>query len=197
MKRFYLLILFSFFSTSIAAEHSENAFKIKSYALAIDDKKVKLSKLLDATTKNTGKQFMLHANSRAEVVANGIDVNTMSYDQLLAVVELNEMAAVEISGVTKIIPVNRVKQSPIPLLNKGDTVSHGTLWVTRIIDAGNENVHNLIPILRTLVPVSGHMASDKESNSIVLVAPYHSVVRIERIIQELGELKAKKRKTKA
>ena len=194
MKYVYLVLVALLVSVSYTAEaKSKNVKHIneKYYSLAIEDKKVKLTKLLDSVSERTGKNFLLHANSRAEVVAYGVDLDTVSYAELLTIIDLNSMAAVDIEGVINIVPINRVKQYPIPSIQDGDKVEHGSLWVSKVINTGSNKVNRLVPILRTLVRVNGHMASHEESNSLVLVAPYNSVMRIEKIIRELDQANPK------
>ena len=189
MKRFYFILFTVLISASFTVEAKSNKVKHvneKHYSLAIEDKKVKLTKILDSVKERTGKKFLVHANSRAEVVAYGIDLDKISFSELLTIIDLNNMAAVEVEGIINIVPINRVKQYPIPSIQDGEKVEHGTLWVSKVINTGSNKVGQLVPILRALVRFNGHMASHEESNSLVLVAPYHSVVRIEHLIKELN-----------
>lgn len=188
MKHTYLVIIALLASASFPAAAMSKGVKHvnqKYYSLAIEEKKVKLTKLLDSVSERTGKSFLVHASSRAEVVAYGVDLDKVSYSELLTIVDLNNMAAVNIEGVINIVPINKVKQYPIPSIQDGENVEHGTLWVSKVINAGSNKVNRLVPILRTLVRVNGHMASHEESNSLVLVAPYNSVMRIEKLVKEL------------
>jgi len=172
----------------------KDANKVKPQLYAFQEKPVKLKKLIDKVSKNTGKKFLVHRTSYSELPAHGVDVENISFNELLMLVDLNQMAAVEIDGVVNIVSDQAVKQYPIPLLGDGERVEHESLWVTKVIHTGNSKASSFIPILRTLVRTRGHMASHDASNSIVLVAPYGSVLRIENIIKKLQantELKAK------
>ena len=58
--------------------------------------------------------------------------------------------------------------------------------VTKVIDGGKVDVGPLMPVLRTLVSVYGHMAQHSQSNSLILIAPYSTIKRIEGIIKQLN-----------
>ncbi|MCW8880108.1 MAG: hypothetical protein OQJ89_12145 [Kangiellaceae bacterium] len=200
MKYIYLiLVTLLFLAPSLTEAKSKNVKHVneKHYSLSIEGKKIKLTKLLDSVSERTDKNFLLHANSRAEVVAYGVDLDKVSYADLLTIIDLNGMAVIDIDGVVNIVPVKSIKQYPIPSIQDGDKVEHGSLWVSKVIDAGNNNVNQLLPILRALVRYNGHMATHQQSNSLVLVAPYNSVMRIEKIIKELEQATSKKSKEKA
>ncbi|WP_196140740.1 hypothetical protein [Aliikangiella sp. G2MR2-5] len=191
MKFLPYVVILALLTLPTVTEAKSSVSNERSYALAVEEKKVKLSKLLNAVSKKTSKQFMVHANSRSEVVAYGIEEENVNYNELLSIIDLNGMAAVEIEGIVNILPVSLVKQYPVPQISAGDKLEHGNLWVTKIIDTGSLSAGEVLPLLRSLVRVDGHMASHGRSHSIILVAPYNSVVRVENIIRELDQANSK------
>lgn len=187
MKTHLSKILFVAALLTLAIDVSASSPNPHEYRLAIQDKKVSFSKLLEAVSKKSERKFLLHSKARAEVVSTGIDYDELTYDELLNIVDLNGMAAVDINGIINIVPAKYVKQYPIPLVNDESEIEHGSLWVTKVINVGSLKVNPLVPILRSLVRTSGHLATHGETNSMLIVAPYNSVKRIEAIVNELKQ----------
>ena len=159
-------------------------------ATALQEKNIKLSKLIERVAKNTGKQFFVHAKCPAEVTAHGVNLDDINFEQLLTLLDLNFMASVEADGIISILPVDKVKQYAVPTVKGGESVKHGLLWVSKIIKTNDNRLNHMVPLLRSLVRTNGQMAYHAPSQSIILVAPYSNVIRIEKMIRELVETSA-------
>ncbi|MGI9294714.1 MAG: hypothetical protein ACR2PS_12090 [Pseudomonadales bacterium] len=163
---------------------SENS-EARNYALAEEDKTVKLSALLDAVAKSSKMMFLINAKARAEVVSYGIDLNNITYNELLLVLENNYMAAVDIDGYINIVPVESARSLAIPVITSNDVSYKDSQWVTKIIDANKLSAPHLTPILRPMVPHHAHFAAYVNSNSFIITAPYGSVKKIEGVLKGL------------
>lgn len=153
----------------------------------INDEKLSLTKILDSVTKNTGKKFLVNSEAPSKVVAYGLNIKKMNFDDLLLMLEHNDMAVYEESGYTNIIRTNYISKANIPIISGNQTVENPNLWVTKIIDTGTTDPTIFLPVMRSLAKQSAHMAPFRPTNAILLVAPYHNVIRLEKIVRELNE----------
>jgi type II secretory pathway component GspD/PulD (secretin) len=179
-----LLALTMSISSSMACAKSSDSNE-PSYTIASEEITTKLVKLLDRVSKRDGKKFLLHSKARVDVVAYGVDEKNITYNELLQVIALNQMAAVEVEGYVNIVPIQNVKRLAIPAITNDTVLENDGVWVSKIINGGNLDVGSLLPILRSLVSVHGHFAQYKKSNLLVVVAPNAVVKRIEAIINNM------------
>jgi general secretion pathway protein D len=179
-----LLVLALFVSTSMASSKSTVSNE-RSYTIASEENTTKLTKLLDRVSKNENKKFLLHSGTRVDVVAYGINEKSITYGELLQIVSLNQMAAVEVDGYINIVPIQGVKRLAIPAITSDTKIENDALWVSKIINGGNLDVGNLMPMLRTLVSVHGHLAQYKKGNLLIIVSPNSVVKRIDAIISTM------------
>ena len=185
MKIFYKIVLIPILvlTTSCVIADSKKS-KERTYSIAIEGETIKLTKLLDRVSENENKKFLLHHEARVDVVAYGINEKTISYDELLQVISLNKMAAIDVDGYINIVPKYSAKRLAIPAITNNSVIENDALWVSKVIDGGQLDVAHLMPILRTLVSTQGHFARHHQTNSFLIVAPNAIVKRIEAILEQ-------------
>ncbi|TQV89586.1 hypothetical protein [Aliikangiella coralliicola] len=180
-------------STSTVIAGSQNTSE-NNYIIARQDKTIKLTKLLDAVSKQSKKKFLIDSEVGVNVVAYGIDTDDITYNELLHLLGRNQMTAVDLDNYVNIIPARKAKRFAQVLPSAtGQKIENDSQWVTKIVDCGNLDVKQLIPALRTLIDVNGHMAFYEPSNSLILVAPNATVVRVENIMMELNKNNPKRK----
>lgn len=158
-------------------------------------KGVPLEDLLDVVSKSSGKVFLVDAQVGPTVVVGQPRDRDITYSMLLKVLKNNGLAAVSAPDATSIVPVNRIRQYPTPLLFENDDTIDDDEWVTRIVQLENTNAAQLVPIMRPLLPQPGHMAAHSDSNTLTLVDRYANIRRIVEMAMAIDE-SAKKRQSR-
>jgi len=186
MKIIYKILFFSALLVPSAMSFSkQTSSNERTYTIAREENTTKLTKLLDRVSKKESKKFLLHSGSRVDVVAYGVDDKNITFSELLQVISLNQMAAVEVDGYINIIPVQGAKRLAIPVVTKDTVIENDALWVSKVIKGGNLDVGHLMPLFRTLVSVHGHLAQYNKENLLIIVAPNSIVKRIEAIVEKM------------
>lgn len=155
---------------------------------------VPLEDLLDVVRKSSGKVFLVDSQVGPTVVVGQPRARDITYSMLLKVLSNNGLAAVSAPEATSIVPVNRIRQYPLPLLFENDDSIDDDEWVTRVVQLENTNASQLVPIMRPLLPQPGHMAAHADSNTLTLVDRYANVRRIVDMALVIDEA-AKKRQS--
>lgn len=108
-------------------------------------------------------------------------LSAATYQFLLTVLRNNGLAAVGNDEVISIVPVEEVRQHALPA---GDDAL-AEEWVTRVIMIDHVSAATLIPILRPLMPASGHLAVHPEANAVVIADRHANAERMERLMRQL------------
>jgi general secretion pathway protein D len=157
-------------SAAVSNEHVENG--------------VPIARLVAAVAKKTGKKFVIDPKVHGEAVIVGQDPSNISYSDLLTVLHLYGYTAVEYGGYVSIIPDANVRHLPIPEVS-GKESRPDAEFVTKVIVVKSQSAAQMVPILRPIIPQSGHLAAFPCTNRLILVDTFANVQRIQRIIDEL------------
>jgi general secretion pathway protein D len=145
---------------------------------------VELEQLLDLVTASSGKQFLLDARVNRTVHVRGDDVPaTLTYPTLLSILRNNGYAGVEIEGFVNIIPMGLIRQYPTPMVQENERDRPADEYVTTIIELQNVEAPILVPLLRVLIPVEGHLAATP--TKLIVLDRYANIRRIIEIVKEL------------
>jgi hypothetical protein len=148
---------------------------------------VPLERLLALVTASSGKRFLVDPRVPQNVLGLGDDVPTsLSYGALLSILRNNGFATVEIDGVVNILPESDMRHQPLPVVQQDERDRAADEWITRIIETQVIEAAQLVPILRPLIPVGGHLAA-LPPNRLIIVDRYANVRRIAAIVAELDE----------
>jgi general secretion pathway protein D len=148
---------------------------------------VPLERLLALVTASSGKRFLIDPRIPQNVLGLGDDVpTTLSYGALLSILRNNGFATVEIDGVVNIIPDSDMRHQPLPVVQEDERDRPADEWITRVIETRSVEAAQLVPILRPLIPVGGHLAA-LPPNHLIIVDRYVNVRRIAAIVAELDE----------
>jgi len=159
---------------SVSAAHVENG--------------VPLEKLLAAVAKKTGKKFVVDPRVHAEVVLVGQDPASVSYNDLLTILQMYGYVAGEFGGYVNVSPIANARQEPSLLLTGKDSRPDAEV-VTAVIALKSAPAAQLVPILRPLIPQYGHLAALPCANRLILVDTFGNVKRLEAVIEamDVGE----------
>lgn len=155
---------------SVSAEHVENG--------------VPLSQLIAAVAKKTGKKFIVDPRVRGEAAIVGQEPNSLSYSDLLTILEINNFTAAEYGGYVIVLPIAMARQVPSPILTGKESRPDAEV-VTTIIPLKSVPAAQLVPILRPMIPQYGHLAALLCTNRLILVDTFGNVKRLEAVIQSM------------
>ncbi len=112
---------------------------------------------------------MIEHGIRRDVATGQIDTGEVVYASLLVILRNNDLAAATIDDIVSIVPVNIIRQFPLPVLNEDDESIADDEWITRVIQLKNAPAASLVPIMRPMLPQAGHLAAHPMSNTILIV----------------------------
>jgi general secretion pathway protein D len=121
---------------------------------------VPLSSLIATVAQKTGRKFVLDPRVRASVTLIGENPSSVTYDQLLTILDTYGFAAVQ-------------------------TGRSASEYVTSVLRVRSIPAGWLVPILRPLVPRSGHLVAMPCSNSLLIVDRFANVRRLAAIVAAL------------
>jgi general secretion pathway protein D len=145
-----------------------------------------LIQLLDSVAKKSNKTFVLDPRVQGNVVMIGVDPEKITYSQLLAALQVNGFAAVEVGGITRIVPDEQARSMATPILSGGEKHDPSEV-VTHIFKVKSLSAGQLVPILRSLLPRSAHLAANTCTNELVIVDSYANVKRIESVVASMDK----------
>lgn len=140
---------------------------------------------IDQVSAMTGKTFVVDqaVKGKITVIAPEAMSSTTVYQVFLSVLNVNGFAAVPTGRVIKIVRDANAKQDSIPL----DTSERpsGDDMITRVIAVNNSSAAELVPVLRPLVPQSGHLAAVTGANVLVVTDHAENVARLEQLLARI------------
>lgn len=161
---------------------SKEKNQLTDVAQTATSKSVLLEDVLQAVSKSSGKVFLVDARVAPTVVVGQPRARDITFPILLKVLRNNGLAAVSAADATSIVPVNTIRQYPLPLLFEDDDTIDDEEWVTRVVELENTNAAQMVPIMRPLLPQPGHMAAHADSNTLTLVDRYANVRRVVQMV---------------
>jgi general secretion pathway protein D len=145
---------------------------------------VPLSSLITTVARRTGKKFVLDPRVRADVTLIGEKPSSVTYDELLTILETYGFAAVTTGGYVLVVPDAYVRVEPLPLVGDGEKMPDGE-FVTAVFHVRSLPAGWLVPILRPMVARFGHLVAMPCSNDLVIVERFANVRRIEAVVKAL------------
>jgi type II secretory pathway component GspD/PulD (secretin) len=174
--------------TAAAQEHvapaAGNLSSEASTESAVKANGVPIERVIAAVVKKTGKKFIIDSRVSGNVELLGQEVSAVTYNDLLSILLLNGDTAVEAGNYVNVIPESIVRQMPLPMAASKDNFPDGQ-FVTAVLSIKNVQAATLVPVLRPLLPVHGHLAAVPCGNSLLLVDNFANVKRIEKLVAAL------------
>ena len=159
---------------------------------ASDESGIDLRKLLAEVSRKTHKRFLIDPRVAANVQMIGFDEHDVTYPLLLQILAINGFAAIAEDGVVVIIPDSVARQMASPIVAADNLQAADAEWVTTIVAPKNVSAAWLVPILRPLMPQSGHMAAMPDRNALLLIDHAGNVRRLVAIIKALDAMPQRK-----
>jgi general secretion pathway protein D len=145
---------------------------------------IPLQTIINTVARKTGKKFVIDTRVHGNVALIGQDVGSMTYPELLTILQMEGFTAVEGGGVLLVIPETIVRQTALPIV-VGSAAYPDAQYVSAVIPVRKIAAATLVPVLRPLLPQQAHLAAVVCSNAILMVDTYANIRRIESLIAAL------------
>jgi len=156
-----------------------------------------LQALVTTISAATGKNFVLDKQVRGQkvtiITGSEIDEDKL-YSTFLSVLQMHGLSAVESDGIIKIIPANKGKYQPVPVIKdptgipeidrKTEKKAPDALY-TKVIKASHVPVANMVPILRPMISPTGHLQGYPPSNSIVVTDTAANIAKVTNLVRNM------------
>jgi general secretion pathway protein D len=154
--------------------------------IVLNLKEADLQALISMVSEETGTNFVVDPRVRGRVtVISGAPVSRDElYRIFLSVLRIHGFSAIPGEGVVKLVPDALAKQSEVPTVTEPG-VRRGDEYVTRVISVEHVDAAQLVPILRPLVPQSGHLVASAESNVLIVSDSAANVDRIAELVSRI------------
>lgn len=145
---------------------------------------VPLSSLIATVAKKTGWKFVLDPRVRAEVTLIGEEPSSVTYDELLTILNTYGFIAVETHGYVQLVPDAYAREEPSPLITDKEKLADEE-YVTMVLHVRSIPAAWFVPILRPLIPQTGHLVAMPCANDLMIVDRFANVKRIESIVKAM------------
>ncbi|MEK8090180.1 type II secretion system secretin GspD [Thermithiobacillus plumbiphilus] len=135
----------------------------------------------------TGRNFLLDPRVKGNVtiISSTPIPRDQAYQVFLAALRVQGFAAVQGSGVTRILPETDAKLMATPTYLGKQPGSRGDQIITQIYQLQNESAAQLMPVLRPLVSPNNYMAAYPGTNTLVITDYADNVRRITSIVSAI------------
>jgi general secretion pathway protein D len=145
---------------------------------------VPIERIIAAVSKKTGKKYLIDSRVHGPVEIVGQDISTITYPELLSILQLTGATAVEGSNYVSVVPESIIRQMPLPQVTGKENYPDAQ-WVTTVIAVKNVPAASLVPILRPLLPTAAHLAAAVCSNSLLVTDTFVKVKLLEKLVSGL------------
>jgi general secretion pathway protein D len=162
------------------------ALTAQEQAATLNFKDVDIQAVIDYVSRETGTNFIVdpRVQGRVTLVSGRPLARDEIYDVFLALLRVHGFAAVPGEGAVKLVPDAVAKQAEVPTVGDEDRPG-ADAYVTRVVTLENVQAVQLVPILRPLIPQSGHLAASPVSNSLVVSDNAANVQRVVDIARRI------------
>ncbi len=153
----------------------------------VNFKETDILELIRFVSVATGKTMISDPQVRGtvQVFSNEAVNQAELYSLFLSILEVHGFAAVESGNVVRIIPAQEGRTAPVPLLTNASGDIEG--YVTDVIELEYASAAKLIPVLRPLVPQTGHLAAYSSGNVIIIYDTVANIAKIRQIIDRIDK----------
>ena len=180
MKKSGALAIGLLAAMSVSALAQDSSFKSSSGGHDIVE-------LISRYAKRANKQVIIDPRVKASVPLAGIDPNNLSYEQLLAILDVNEMVAYEVGGIISIVPDASARQLPTPVYEDVRFKALDHEVVTLLVQTKNVCANHLVPVLRPLMPQAAHLAAEIQTSTLIINDHAANARRIAELVSQLDK----------
>ncbi|HUQ08959.1 MAG TPA: hypothetical protein VM146_01495 [Steroidobacteraceae bacterium] len=149
---------------------------------------VEISEVIAKYAKRNNKQIVIDPRVRAQVPLAGIDAGDLTYDQLLAVLNVHMFSVVNSGGVMAVVPDANARQFPSPIYSDLDFKAADYEIVNLLVTPRKVCAAQLVPVLRPLMPQAAHLAAEVQTNTLIINDRAVNARKIATMIGQLDKL---------
>lgn len=162
------------------------AAPLSAQTVTLNLKDADIRALVSTVADVTGRNFIVDPRVKGKVtVISGTPIQQKELYQLfLSVLAVHGFATVPAGEAIKIVPAASGKSDSTPVASEA-APGEGDELVTRVVRVANVPAARLVPILRPLVPQTGHLAAYPGSNVLIISDSAANVARLVSIIARI------------
>lgn len=146
---------------------------------------VPITAVLTAVAKRSGKKFMVDPRVQGDALLIQGNPETLSYDDLLMLLNVHGFAAVPSGDYVRVIPDASVRHMALPVADGG---KHSPAeYVTRVFSVKSIPTSLLVPLLRPMIPQHGHLVALPCTNHLLMVDTFANTQRLEQVIKSMDQ----------
>jgi general secretion pathway protein D len=151
----------------------------------LDLPRVPTRELLDRLVGSPRKSVLMERDGFTFLVTGTLDRGPISYSTFLTILRLNGLTAVVTESAVVIVPDVSIRQQAIPTITTLNEKLPDDQWVSFLMRVQHVSAAQLVPILRPMMPQSGHMAAFPEQNTLLFVDRFSNVRRLAGLVKSL------------
>lgn len=163
------------------------ALPLAAQDVTLNLKEADISALIDAVANITKKNFIVDPRVQGKVTV--VSSTPMSDAEIFAVFQsilrVHGFAAIDDGRVVRVVPLELARTDGTRAADGGSTAGASGEIITRVLPVRNVAAAQMVPVLRPLVPESGHLAAAPQSNAIVVTDRAVNVQRIAELIAHI------------
>jgi general secretion pathway protein D len=148
---------------------------------------IDLGELIAGVAKRSGKPIAFDARLRAPISLAGIEPAQVSFEQLLAILDMNQFTVTEAAGIVVVVPDTAARQLTTPVYADANFTAKDGEIVTLLVTPRSVCAAWLVPVLRPLMPQAAHLAADVQTNSLIVNDRAGNVRRIASLVEQLDK----------
>ena len=146
---------------------------------------VELAVLIENVARRTSLRAIIDPRVRAQVPLANLDANKLSYEDLLAILNVYQFAAVKRGDLLIVVPDANARQLPTPVYTDRNFKALPDEVVTLVVKVKNGCSAQMVPVLRPLMPQAAHMAAYPDMSTLILTDHAANVHRIVDVVEAI------------
>lgn len=148
---------------------------------------VDLADIIRDFSKRTGRKFIIDPRVHALGGITGVDVDKITYEQLIALATVHQIIFVPQGDLTMVLPDVMARQQATPVYYDTSFKALDDEWVTLLLLGKNACAAYLVPVLRPLMPQAAHLAANPQTNQMIVTDRAVNARRIAQLFYKLDE----------
>jgi general secretion pathway protein D len=163
------------------------SFRLAAQDVTLNLKDADISALIDAVANITRKNFIVDPSVKGKVTV--VSSTPMNDAEIFAVFQsilrVHGFAAIDDGKVVRVVPLDQARTDGSRTSEPGNVAGAEGEIITRVLAVRNVAASQLVPVLRPLVPESGHLAAAATTNAIVVTDRAVNVQRIAELVARI------------
>ncbi|MBV2262003.1 MAG: type II secretion system secretin GspD [Thauera sp.] len=157
--------------------------------VALNFQNAEIDSVIQAIGRISGRNFLIDPRVKGKInlITNTPVAPELTYQILLSALRLQGYAAVEESGVTKLVPEADAKLHGVPVVNnrQGAGGARGDRLVTRVFTLRHESAAHMVNVVRPLVSANNAVTAFPGNNTLVVTDYAENLRRLASVIDSI------------